>query len=165
MRTYSKVQFGVGNSYEQVLDAFFGARFDIALADRHEQRLGIDRFFTNPRGSQFSVEYKTEIKGGQTGNFYIELELVFPDGKRKPGWVRKQGAKFVVLYVPAFRKVFWLRYADLRRMAPEWEKKHGRKVGGRNVDSQGNMLFHAEGVLVPFKELPVLKVEVMDGDL
>jgi hypothetical protein len=163
MRTFTRVQFGLGNTYEQVLDAFFGARFDIALADRHEQRLGIDRFFTNWRGSQFSVEYKTEITGGKTGNFFVELELVFEDGKRKKGWVYKQGAMFLVLYVPAFRKVFWMRYADLKRMAPEWEKKYGRKVGGRNVDSFGNHVFHAEGALVPFRELPVLKVEVIDA--
>jgi hypothetical protein len=164
MRNYTSVQFGVGGSFEQVLDAHFGARFDIALADRHEQRMGIDRFFTNCRGSQFSVEYKTEIKGGTTGNFFVELEIVYPDGKRKPGWVRKQGAQFVILYIPAFHKLHWLRYSDLRRMAPTWEAKYGRRPGGRNIDSQGKFMFHAEGVLVPFRDLPIIRTEAVDGN-
>lgn len=115
--------------------------YDIRLADREEQRHGIDAWYTHREtGEQHSVEVKLDERSGQTGNLFVEVTSV--DNPIKPGWVWTCQADQLIYWLPVQRLFVGFVIAKLQLHIREWAKRYSIKA----VDNDG---YQTHGVPVP----------------
>ena len=132
------------------LDTHFRARFAIQDVSPTEQKLGMDRVFVNADGYRYSVEYKADHKGGETGNAFIET--ISQDSRNVLGWALTSCAQIHVHFFPTVDFLLWGEALRLRRRVFRWMKKYeSRDIP--NADKEGNFIYNTKGVLVPVHEL------------
>jgi hypothetical protein len=132
--------FGRGKRGEDILDTYFADRFDIRPVSMDQDRLGIDRIFTNHLGRQLTVQYKTDRTAATTGNVFIETVSV--DYPPKAGWVFSCSADWLIYYVPGWDMAYVVRPAALKAKVREW-------YGAHQCRAIPNKSYHTIGVLVP----------------
>lgn len=134
-----------GQSGESVLDDVFKDRFVIVPATRDEQRLGIDRHFTNREtGVSFTVEYKTDWTASRTENAFVETVSV--DSANKPGWAYSSQAYRLIYFVPGPPEIIYVMLMSIiREHLPRWIKTYPQ----RRIPNKG---YFTHGVLVPLIE-------------
>ena len=72
MRHNFQRQFVRGRQGEAFLDCHFSRWCYIKPANRIQQKMGIDRVFTNKEsGERWLVEYKTDFVASRTGNAFV----------------------------------------------------------------------------------------------
>jgi hypothetical protein len=146
-------QLEQGQEGEKFLDGFFSPDWRIEAATPVQQRQGIDRVFTHrANGRALTVEYKTDVKAGMTGNAFVETESV--SAGHKPGWALSSRADYLVYYIPEPATVYIIRMVDLRRQLPIWKARHRT----RQVSNVG---YVTTGILVPLSELERIAIEVV----
>lgn len=135
-------QLAIGEEHESELDLFFSQFFTIIPVPLQIQKLGVDRIFERKRIPQrrASVEYKTDIKAGETGNAYIETLSNSNTGKA--GWAYTSIAQELVYYIPQFKRVGVISMLDIKKNLYEWRSMY-REVRCENKD------YYGMGVLVP----------------
>jgi hypothetical protein len=135
-----------GTQGESALDDFFRVQgFEVKPVKRFFQERGIDRLFTRGRTTT-TVEYKTDWRAAETGNFFIEVDLQVANGKsHKPGWAHTFLAQYLVFYVPQEGVVHWVGAGKFKEHVMwnwrDYVKRHcqarGYRTGGwpipRNV--------------------------------
>lgn len=132
--------FNRGKRGEDILDTYFANRFDIRAATMDQERIGIDRIFTNRLGRQLTVQYKTDRTAGRTGNMFIETVSV--DYPPKAGWVFSCTADWLIYYVPGWATAYVVRPAALKAIVRDWlDTYQCRAIRNQN--------YHTVGVLVP----------------
>lgn len=150
-------QYTVGAVGEQALDQYFSRWYDIKLATRDEQRRGIDRVFVNRQnGQETTVEYKTDITAGRTGNAFVETVSVDTIGK--PGWAYTCQARILIYHIPDPETIYVLPMARIRQNVDAWRSKYPeRRIP--NLSAQGNP-YNTVGVLVPLDEFERIALTV-----
>lgn len=138
----------VGQEYEKFLDTVFSRWYTIEEVSLDMQRLGVDRIFVQENsGKRWSVEYKTDVRCGETGNFAIETALFSDDGElRKHGWAVTSTAQLVVFYVPAKKQIYIVDMVKLRDRLEHWS--HECKTF--TAQNEG---YYGVGLLVPEDEI------------
>lgn len=109
-----KTQLEIGYHGEAFLDDYFrgrGVQVEV-VDDLDTQRRGIDRYFRMD-GWDYSVEYKTDLTAGRTGNAFLEMVV-----DKKAGWVMRTQADFVAYFVPGDRIIYLFRPNVLREQLP-----------------------------------------------
>jgi len=104
-----------------VLDAVFGAEHIIVKATHAHQRQKIDRFHIDKKDGRlvFRVDYKVDIKAGETDNLALEEVSVKKNGKViHRGWIHTTIADIVVFYVPDREFAYVLEIPALRECWP-----------------------------------------------
>lgn len=142
-----------GQAGEAFLDAFFQARgHSLRTATDDEQRQGIDRVITTPRGEIMRVEYKTDFRAGETGNAFVETVSV--DTADKMGWALTAQADYLIYYLPE-RAIYVLPFRSLRWALPGWIRDYPLRTARNNG-------YETHGVLVPLDVLAALAVQRFD---
>lgn len=110
-------QLAIGQQYETIIDAYIGDAlgYEIEPVSMELQRLGIDRIWTGPDGSRFTVEYKTDLHT----NGKAFLETVENDQRGTPGWIYKATANLLVYFFPNMDVLYILDLMDLKRKLPD----------------------------------------------
>lgn len=138
------VKLEEGQEHEATLDRFFGRWFDVRPATAIQQRMGIDRVWTNvDTSAQYSVEYKADSTAAKTGNAFVEAVSVDTTGRR--GWVLSSLAQVLVYYLPPTGQAYVANLVDLKRAFPDWKAKYRLKEA-KNAD------YSTFGVCVPLGE-------------
>ncbi len=132
----------LGADGESVIRELFSRLFRIVNSASHEQREGIDFWFSHG-GFDVAVEVKTDFTAGTTGNAFIETTSVDTSGK--PGWAYSSRADFLLYYVPPNRVVYIMPMREIRKLLPVWLKRYER----RKIRNSG---YFTEGVLVPLDQ-------------
>lgn len=147
-------QMSIGDEQEHRLDEYLSRYFTISPATRDEQRLGIDRHFTDKRtGRSFSVEYKSDKTAGRTGNAFIETISV--DIARKLGWAYTSQALYLFYLVVDPAVLYVLTFAKLRSQLARWAVNYP----SRSIPNEG---YRTEGILVPLDEIERHSVAVLN---
>lgn len=152
--TYNfQVQLDIGEAAEKMLDAYFGAWYEITPATRQEQRQGIDRHYRERRGDRcLRVEYKTDYTARRTGNAFVETVSV--DTQDKPGWAHTSTSDVLLYYIPGDELVYCIVLATLREQLPRWKREYPlRRVP--------NGSYHTHGLLVPLDEFEQCATQVI----
>ena len=141
-----ETQLSIGQQYEAELDAYFSNFFTVLDVPLAVQKLGIDRVHVRNRHPKrrTTVEYKTDIKAGDTGFFFIEILSNSKTGAA--GWAWTSTAQEIVFYVPKFKRAGVVSTLSLRAKIYEWQEKY-RTVQCQNAD------YYSKGVLVPWQEI------------
>lgn len=116
----------VGELYEYILDGVLKGRgWQVQPASHEEQRDGIDRWVYRD-GVSRAVEYKTDIRADETGNYALEILGKVPegDGDVKLGWALKSAAEWFVLYRPTSGVAHFVRVDLLQRCVRRWFVQH-----------------------------------------
>lgn len=133
-----------GQRGENVLDQYFAAWYDITRATPGEERLGIDRWFTDRRtDKRFSVQYKTDTAG--TPNAFLETGSIGPHWCQI-GWIYTCQADRIVYYAPARGSAWWCTRSRLLGCVNEYLAK-------QRIRAATNPDYYTYGVIVPFLEL------------
>ena len=115
-------------------------------------KIGIDRLLLFPDGQRSTAEYKTDIRAGETGCFYIETVSVERDARViQRGWIYTCCAQLMLIYVPTVGRLFMVETLQLRRCFLSHIGRL-RKVEAKNKDYIGR------GVLLPLEELRELNL-------
>lgn len=117
-------------------------------ANRAEQRRGID-FWMAICGEDVSVEVKTDMLAGRTGNAFIETRVA-----DKLGWAQKCRANVIFYWVPLDEDIIVLEPDLLRGHLEKWKTVYRTRVV-QNTD------YDAEGILVPLSALHRVAREVI----
>ncbi len=134
---------GTGSLGETLLDGLFGSWWDIEPVSMDDQRRGLDRVFT--RGDErLDVEYKTDTKGAESGNVF--LETVSNDRSGKSGWAHSTEADAVAYYLheDGGGRGLVFEPAELRKALHGWVRRF-------RIVTATNLGYHSYGVLVPAK--------------
>ena len=141
MATVWEEQKPIGEYHEKILDTFFsGKGISVKTVDIEGNRLGIDRIFENQEGRKHSVEYKADIKAGETGNFFIELK----QREGNDGWAYSCVAQRLVLFIPGRNELYILQTERMKDQLDSWKDKYPVRSCGA-----------AEGLIIPIKTLAV----------
>lgn len=140
-----------GQSGESLLDRHFSKDWNIDLANRWQQRQGIDRIFLNREtNAKYTIEYKTDTIASQTGNAFLEISILAKP-QHKPGWAYTCAADFLFYFVP-LATIYIVRPDTLRRHLSAWIAAYPlKKVQTHGHDKYQS--YQTQGVLVPLKEL------------
>lgn len=134
------------NALEDVIDKFLQElKYDTVEANREDQRKGIDRWLNG----NTPVEYKTEWRVSDTGNFFIETVSVLNATQNKTGWIHYSEAEYIVYYLPKENFIFFVTLEELRKALPLWVVNH-------KTTSAQNKGYISLGILVPRKEVEAL---------
>lgn len=137
-------QLHAGQTHEHFLDGFFNEWFVITDATRDQQRLGIDRIFTdNNTGAIHTVEYKADTTASRTGNAFVETISV--DTANRAGWAYTSQADWLFYYLPQDGLIYYWIFAKLRRHLPRWTKQYPTRA----IPNKG---YKTHGLLVPLAE-------------
>ncbi len=131
-----KEQLKIGEVGERTLDAHFSKFYKIQAVPMELQLLGVDRIFFNPKGSRFTVEYKTDLIATTTRNFFLETQV-----NGKSGWLWSSVAQLVIYYVPPMAYI--LSLVSLRQ---DVQMEVIKGTPSKPVENDG---YTAEGLLVP----------------
>ncbi len=112
----------------------------------NEQHRGIDRWFTCRAYDKlhFSVEYKLDVRSGETGNVFMEYRS--KDTTGATGGVMRSEAKYYSILCPKDRLILWCSTQALRLLLPSWLIDYGSK----DVPNDGYL---TSGVPVPRRVL------------
>lgn len=133
-----------GKKHERFLDRYFRKRFKIEEASMDEERLGIDRYFTDRRnGRRYAIQYKADKTAARTGNAFVETVSV--DSNNTPGWAYTCTADFIIYYVVGCGPAYVIRPDEIRKRLPHWQ----RTFQERRIPNDG---YHTVGLLVPLDE-------------
>lgn len=137
-------RLNIGKAGEAALDDYFKETgLVIREAEMKWQECGIDRWFIR-KGFWLPVEYKTDFRAFETGNLFIETRKNC-NGQGKAGWAKTTLAKRIYYYIPQIGKIYGLR--------PEKWQEHPSVLEPFRTVKAYNIGYHAEGVIIPFKEL------------
>ncbi|MEM7133356.1 MAG: hypothetical protein AAF702_44070 [Chloroflexota bacterium] len=151
-------QLAKGEAAETLLDGHFSDRFKIRPATREEQRLGIDRYFTQfTTGKTYTIEYKTDWTASRTGNAFVETVSV--DTMNIPGWIYTSQAEWLIYYVPGRQVIYIGRLSALQEMIEEWVERFGPE---KAIPNDG---YFTQGILVPLEEFgrQAVKIETLNA--
>ncbi|MBN1580528.1 MAG: hypothetical protein JXA89_07475 [Anaerolineae bacterium] len=156
MRYDFQRQLQQGRQGEDRLDRYFSRWCWIKPGNHMEQRMGIDRIFTNKEtGERWLVEYKTDFTAGRTGNAFVETTAVENAITHKPGWAFTSRATHLVYYVPADNIIFIFEMGHLRSELGHWLSQYPT----RDV---ANIGYTTRGILVPLDEFQTHAIRVLD---
>jgi hypothetical protein len=148
-------QLHIGEAGEQEMRAWFKSRgYWTWAASTTEQRKGID-FWVELGGEEVSVEVKTDMQAGKTGNAFIEERV-----GDKLGWVYTCQANLLLYWVPLDEDIYLLEPKEVQRWLVVWNEQYP----SRTVQ---NPTYTASGVLVPLGALHKIAREVVhhrEGD-
>lgn len=148
-------RFSVGERGEKELDRYLQSAPEVQEL-RHFpalERMGIDRIALLRTGERISIEYKTDLVAGNTGNVFVETMSNKDRGVH--GWAETSLAQLLLYYIPTKGLLLHVEMLRVRRMLAAWEKEFGRKVV-KNTNWTG------EGVLVPLDRFSKLAHTIDD---
>ena len=138
------MQHRKGVAAEQMLDDYFAKWFDIRPASMLQQRIGIDRIFTDRRdGRVMTVEYKADFVAQRTGNAFVETVSV--DTKDTAGWAYTSAANYLIYYIEGDELVYVFDFAQFREQLDTWQRNYPT----RRIPNEG---YRTHGLLVPLRE-------------
>lgn len=111
-----------------------------------DQKRGIDRI----ANGNLALEYKTEWRVSDTGNFFIET--LSNDVSGKLGWIHYSEAETIVYYIPKENVIYFVPLIELKRGMEKWENKYP-------VKSARNKTYSSHGIVVPRIEIESLVTE------
>ena len=128
----------VEDTFNRVLDGFFEQRFVVVRATAAHQKQKIDRFLIHRQDGQlvFRVDYKIDVKAGETGNLALEHVSVLRHGKvEAKGWIHTTIADWLISYIPARDTAYLLKVCRLREcwelIEQTWTLRETSTVGPR----------------------------------
>lgn len=155
MYSFSR-KFKEGQKHERFLDRHYKDRFRIRPASREEERIGIDRHFTDRRnGRTYTIQYKADSTAASTGNAFVETVSVSTGTTGKPGWAYSCQADFIVYYVVGKGPAYVIRPEEIRKRLSAWK----RQYEAREVPNNG---YHTVGLLVPLDEFERIAYAISD---
>lgn len=147
-------QLAKGQKYDRLLDRRFADKFEIRPASRREERLGIDRHFTDRvSGQRFAVQYKADKTAARTGNAFVETISV--DTTDTPGWARSCSADFIVYYIVGLGPAYIVRPDAIRQQLGRWSQIYPQ----RRIPNKG---YHTVGIIVPLDEFERIAFATVD---
>lgn len=147
-----KKDLGIGKLGEQALDSYLEEQgWGVQPMPLWVDKLGVDRIITSQiTGERRSVEYKSEWKGGETGNACIEIIEVT---NKRPGWGFTSIAQQLLIWVPMRAMLLWLNFLVMRSHLNGWLLECPR----RDIINSG---WTNVGILVPLPDLINIAVKV-----
>ena len=143
-----------GKEGEEILDEYFGERFEIIPTELTLDKLGIDRIFITPKGVKYGVEYKTDYKAKDSGNLYLETVSVRKGGHADTlGWGYTCMAQLLCYYV-APSTIYVIDVLWLKRMLPS--------LSGYKEVVVKNKGYEGAGILIPLEDMEALCEEVIE---
>lgn len=141
-----------GERGEAYLDTLWDSRWQIVKAQRDDQRRGIDRWLVNSAGKRISLEYKTDVTAGRTGNAFVETISV--STADKPGWAVSSQATWLIYYIPDPEAVYIIKFARIRQHLARWREQYP----SRDIPNVG---YVTTGLLVPLREFEQIAARVL----
>jgi len=143
----------VERRWSPVVDRWLSREYDVRVADREEDRRGIDRFITRPDGTVTTIDYKHDQKGWKTGNFF--METCSNEASGREGWALTAEAEWILYHVITGAKqtghpVYLLRVAAIRTHLPWWTRRHPERRAF-NKDKGTGREWTTLGICVPFR--------------
>lgn len=142
----------IGLAYEEILDKFYGQGYTINHVGYSLQLLGIDRIWLHRKSrKRYSVEYKSDIKAGETDNIFIETLSNEVTGQL--GWAYTSCAQLLITFIPAKDYAYRATMIAVKYHLDEWIKKYP----SIEVKNDG---YISRGVLLPmyiFEEVAFYK--------
>jgi hypothetical protein len=136
-RSYSGEYMQQGKEGERVVKEwlktlpFVKSVLDVSDVEE-KQRDEVDVEYELHDGRRLSGEIKTDNHLGVSGNFLVEVLRVnhtAPDeGAVTLGWFARSKAKYLFCYAPQVGKIYWGKFADLRRAFQEYAEKMRGKM-------------------------------------
>ena len=117
-----------------------------------DQRRGIDRWLVNSAGKRISLEYKTDVTAGRTGNAFVETISV--STADKPGWAVSSQATWLIYYIPDPEAVYIIKFARIRQHLARWREQYP----SRDIPNVG---YVTTGLLVPLREFEQIAARVL----
>lgn len=152
MAYHFDTQLASGQDDEAVLDAFFARFYEIEPASMELQRIGIDRLFTaRSNGIRKSVEYKSDVTAGRTGNAFIETVSVDTAGKK--GWALTCCAQYLVYYIPPTGVAYVFPVTLIKEQLPRWLAEPERYPVREIPNVRNGQAYKTHGLLVRLSEL------------
>ena len=150
-----------GDKGEAILDKYFSQDNIILDVPFEMQKKGIDRVFYHKKHDFVeSVEYKTDSRAADTGNFFIEI-WSNKEAKKK-GWVYTSKTDTFMFYIPSKDICYEVEACVLRAEIKADEKSY--KVGSalNRIPNDGGF-YRSEGLLVPVETIKRICDEVYEG--
>ena len=147
MSITNKTQFRQGKDVETWLDGYFTALgWRVEQTTPHEERVLCigDRRFSRDR-RVLTIEYKSGIQTGATGNIF--LETVSVDTKQVPGWVYTCQADYIFYAALLNDVILIFKPANLRAVIDAL-KAQFREVATSHQQNDG---YNTHGVIVPLE--------------
>jgi hypothetical protein len=145
-----------GAAAEAELDRYFAAFYRIERASYEDQRHGIDRIFTSARaGIVYTIEYKADWRGADTGNCFIETSSRDMAAGSVPGWPYTSRAQILIHYSTWSRLARAIPMIDLKANLEKWRALYGATPA--RVPTQGNRAaYTGGGFAVPLSVLDTI---------
>ena len=131
-----------GEERERILDDYYSKWFKIKKVSMEIQKSGVDRIFTHPDGYKFTVEYKGDNRGHETGNVFIETVSV--DTNNTLGWAYTACAQVLYYWIMGLHTVYIMDMMRLKRILPLWIDKYGDKI--KSIENDG---YYTKGFPIP----------------
>jgi hypothetical protein len=138
-----------GEIGERVLDSYITRCYHLVLANRFQQKCGIDRIlYLKDNGRPIYLEYKTDWKADATGNAFIET--ISADAARKAkGWSTTSKADILIYYLPFSGRIYITPMTRLRSSLEDWATRYQSRTAP-------NEKYRTHGLLVPLSELAAI---------
>lgn len=112
----------VGRDGERHVAELLRRWYDVRHVDGHtDSQWGIDLLCIRPDGTEATVQVKTDVRAGDTGNVFIEIESV--RGVKTSG-IATSAADVVAYYLPHIPAVWLFDRATLWSYANEWADQY-----------------------------------------
>jgi len=143
-----KEKLAVGKEGEKILDTFFktvlGVEESIPATLNQEFSIGYDRKLIK-NGKSCLIEYKTDDKGIETGNVFIEV--ISNNNTRRKGWILTSKADWIAILVNPM--IYLMSMPELQAYMKENGPKYPYKT------SQ-NKTYYSEGYCMPITDLKLI---------
>jgi hypothetical protein len=136
----------IGQLGEGILDRYLERSYFLEPTNRVLQSHEIDRIATPISGGRsWYLEYKTDLKGDDTGNAFIET-ISADAGRKDKGWATKSKADILIYYLPFSGRVYVLPLSRVRGFLTYWANRY-------EVRTAQNATYKTHGLIVPLFEL------------
>lgn len=108
------------------------------------------------------LELKTDAQGRETGNLFVELEMMdYRRGRRRSGVYQaiEHGCRYIV-YQTLDTREFWFLPEHLRQLVENYRRQHGEMYRTvRNEDEDTGEPYWAGGVIMPMGVLEQIRID------
>lgn len=146
-----------GKRFEDELDCFFFEDWGIHRLSPDQEKRGLgDRVFINKKtGQLFFIEYKTDEKAYDTGNFFIETISV--DRNHQKGWALTCLSDFIFFYIPRLKEVYIVDPKSIRDKLDQWQRNYPVRPSRDELNNN----YVSYGVCVPIKTISDIAIKTV----
>lgn len=157
----------VGTELEDFIDSVLKYQFKRIVKPRElspagwkmAEKMGFDRVICTKDGFWYSVQYKADIRAGETKRFFLEHTIEGSDGVRRSGWVKSIQAQILVVLIPALDHLFVMDATVLKESLCVWLQEGD--YANKRVHNEGG--FSAVGIAVPISKVMAQAGFCFDG--